>query len=321
MRKQIYLILYQLLPKVIQKYLVMQDKPIYYIENRGWFFIYHFLIFMVGGFRHIKEEKPKIYIPYMKEFLLDQDKNALAALSKRGDTDQAGPRRENGSKFSYSTAGINYEIMNFLKDEFIFMDSLAGVPNLDKVPFIYNHGEPVTLHYTGKNVHDAVYIYLRDLFLRKIPPTPIEGKKSVYITRRNSENITGNFGVRKRQVLNEDELCQMLAKYNFLYINLELLSLQEKINLFLTSKIILSPNSGGLTFSFLGNEKTTIIELIPAFEVGQYKQEWKQEHYKEMCEAVGVGYIRFQDMTYVEDELNMKVNVSSLDTLLSSLLS
>ena len=55
--------------------------------------------------------------------------------------------------------------------------------------------------------------------------------------------------------------------------------------------------------------------------MGQYKQEWKQEHYKEMCEAVGVGYIRFQDMTYVEDELNMKVNVSSLDTLLSSLLS
>jgi hypothetical protein len=63
------------------------------------------------------------------------------------------------------------------------------------------------------------------------------------------------------------------------------------------------------------------VELIPEFHVGQYKQEWKQEHYREMCESVGVPYIRFQKMTYVEDELNMKVDVDTLDTLLASLLS
>ncbi len=291
-------------------------EPIYYIENRGWYFIYHFLIFMVGGFRHISSEKPRVYIPYMKEFLLEQDKNALAALSKRGDNDQAGPKRENGSKFTYSTAGINYEIMNFLKDDFTFMDSIAGLPNIDSQAFLYNHGEPVILHQVGINVHPATHIYLRNLFLKHIPSTPVVKGKCVYITRKNSENITGNFGIKKRQVLNEDELIQMLDKFNCLYVNLETLKLEEKINLFLTSQVILSPNSGALTFSFLANQGTTIIELIPRFEPGQYKQEWKQEQYKEMCEAVGVSYIRFQEMTRVEEELNMCVNVKELEGVL-----
>jgi hypothetical protein len=276
---------------------------------------------MVGGFRHIKDKKPRVYIPYMKEFLLEEDRNALALLSNRGDKDQAGPKRENPTKFSYSTAGINYETLNFLKDDFIFMDSIAGLPNLQAETFIYNHGEPVTLHQTGMNVHPAVHLYLRDLFLRRLPSKEIVSGKYIYITRKNSENITGNFGVKKRQVLNESELIAMLDKYHFKYVNLEEYSLYEKIDLFQTAQVIISPNSGGLTFSFLANPKTTMIELMPNFKVGDYKQEWKQEHYKEMCEAVGVSYIRFQDMTYVEDELNMKVNVPSLDTLLSSLLS
>lgn len=298
----------------------MNSESIYYIENRGWYFIYHFMIFMVGGLRHIPEEKPILYIPYMKEFLLDIDMTALKQLSGRDDKDQAGPKRDGGASFTYSTAGINYEIMNFLKDKFTFIDSLAGIPHLEIVKFGYNHGEPCVLPRLGINVLPAVHVYLRDLFLSKLPARQVVPGKNIYITRRNSEKLTGNFGVKKRQVLNESELVAMLDKFNFKYVNLEEYSLLDKIELFQTSHIILSPNSGALTFCFLANPKTTIIELIPEFQAGQYKQDWKQEQYQEMCQAVDVPYIRFQKMTYVEDDLNMNVDIKSLENRLVSLL-
>ena len=297
----------------------MQYQPIYYIENRGWYFIYHFLVFMIGGLRHIQPKKPILYIPYMKENLLDADRDLLVALSQRGDNDQSGPMREGKGKFSYSSANINYEIMNFLKDIYTFVDSLAIVPNPTELHFIYNHGEPVTLHDYGVNVHPDTFPFLRQLFLQKLPNRSIQKGKYIYITRKDSENITGNFGVRKRQVLNENELVPMLDEFGFQYVNLETLPLEKKLELFQTSEIILSPNSGALTFSFLANTKATVIELMPEFKVGEYKQEWKQEQYKEMCEAVGVPYIRFQKMTYIEDELNMKVDVGELKSSLLTL--
>lgn len=277
------------------------------------------MMFMIGGLRHIQEEKPVVYIPYMKEFLLDIDMAALKQLSGRDDKDQAGPKRDGGTTFTYSTAGINYEIMNFLKDKFTFIDSLSGVPSLEKVRFVYNHGEPCVLPRLGINVLPAVHVYLRELFLSKLPSRQVVPGKNIYITRRNSEKLTGNFGVKKRQVLNEGEMMSMLDRFNFKYVNLEEYSLLDKIELFQTSQIILSPNSGALTFCFLANSKTTIIELIPEFQPGQYKQDWKQEHYQEMCQAVDVPYIRFQKMTYVEDELNMNVDIRALETVLSSL--
>lgn len=296
----------------------MSESSIYYIENRGWYFLYHFLIFMIGGLRHIQDKKPIIYIPYMKEFLLDIDKQALVQLSGRGDKDHAGPKREGGSKFTYSTAGINYELMNFLKDSFIFIDSLAGIPHLEQIQFRINHGEACVLPQLGINVLPAVHIYLRELFLSRLPPKSVQKGKYIYITRRNSDQITGNFGVKKRQVLNESELITMLDQYNFQYVNLEDYSLAEKLDLFQTSEIILSPNSAALTFCFLASPQTKIIELMPEFQPGQYKQEWKQEQYKEMCEAVGVPYIRFQQMTYVEDELNMRVHIAELEKTIRS---
>lgn len=298
----------------------MPEPSVYYIENRGWYFLYHFLMFMIGGLRHIKEEKPIVYIPYMKEFLLDIDRRALEHLSGRGDKDHAGPKREGGSKFTYSTAGINYEIMNFLKDSFVFVDSLAAIPHLEQVKFCMNHGEPCVLPQLGINLLPEVHVYLRNLFLSRLPSKTVIKGKYIYITRRNSDQITGNFGIKKRQVLNESELITMLDCYNFQYVNLEEYSLLEKLDLFQTSELILSPNSAALTFCFMTSPTTTIIELIPIFQPGQYKQEWKQEQYKEMCEAVGVPYIRFQQMTYVEDELNMRVNVSELEKIIQSVI-
>jgi len=298
----------------------MSETIIYYIENRGWFFLYHFLLFMIGGLRHIQEKKPVVYIPYMKEFLFDIDRQALEQLSGRGDKDHAGPKREGGSKFTYSTAGINYEIMNFLKDSFVFIDSLVGIPHLERIQFRVNHGEPCVLPQMGINVLPAVHVYLRDLFLSRLPAKSVVKGKYIYITRKNSDTLTGNFGIRKRQVLNETELVTMFDRYKFQYINLEDYSLAEKLDIFQTSEIIVSPNSAALTFCFVTSPKTTIIELMPAFQLGEYKQEWKQEQYKEMCEAVGTPYIRFQQMTYVEDELNMKVDIPELEKTISRLL-
>jgi hypothetical protein len=293
------------------------NQPIYYIENRNWLFIYHFLILMIGGLRHIKESNPVIYVPYIKEHMFDVDKKLLVKLSQQGN-DYSPIMLDKKGTFSYSVGGVHYEIMNLLKDKYTFIDSIAAFPYKENLQFIYHHGEPITLDTRGTNVHPDAIVFLRNLFSSLIEHRKPTKGKYIYITRKNSENISGHNGSRIRYVINEDELVTMLNKFNFQYVQLENYSFLEKIELFQTAEIILSPNSGGLTFSFMANTSSLIIELMPFFLPGQYKQHWKQEQFKEMCEAVGVPYFCFREMTYVEDNLNMCVNVSKLEEYLSS---
>lgn len=285
-----------------------EKEIIYYLENRGWPWIYHFLAYSMGGLQYIyKKDKPvKIYIPYMKKDIAPVDREYIARLTGRGDYEITYPYVYGGPNFSFTTADINYEIVHLFEPEFQFIDTLSGI-DLDAIEVRSFVGEP------GSNcsVPNITHVYLRNFVLSKIPTSIIEKGKRVYLTRKNSNNLTINNGILKRHVLNEDEMMEALIPLNFEYIHLENLSLKEKIHLFQTSEIILSPNSGGLTFSIFANHHTTIIELMPIFSIGdQYFT--KQEQFLEIGRAVGIDIHRFQEMKRVESELNMEVDVPKL---------
>jgi capsular polysaccharide biosynthesis protein len=63
--------------------------------------------------------------------------------------------------------------------------------------------------------------------------------------------------------LNENEVFNVLEKYGFKKVKLSTLSFIEKIQLFQSAKVIVSPHGAGLTNIVFCNPATKVIELFP----------------------------------------------------------
>jgi hypothetical protein len=184
--------------------------------------------------------------------------------------------------------GYHQESLDLIKDEYVVEEPPAGSV------IINNFGEPVNWDY----VDPQTYVFLRNLFLSKVELPAFDEKKYIYITRKNSEHRNpANAGVMKRQILNEDTFIPELVKMGFQIIQLEDYSFVEKIKLFYSSKLIISPNSGGLTMSMFANEKTHIVELM-ADNKSRYK--W----YKNMCVTFNIDYQRYGNMEVIGDSID-----------------
>ncbi|MBP0001581.1 MAG: DUF563 domain-containing protein [Cyanobacteria bacterium SID2] len=94
---------------------------------------------------------------------------------------------------------------------------------------------------------------VRDLFLpdlwKNIPQT-----KRLYIRRSFSKN---------RRVVDEEKLIGFLEQYNFESVELEGRSIQEQVQLFAESEIVISPHGAGLTNIIFCRPQTKVIELLP----------------------------------------------------------
>jgi hypothetical protein len=184
--------------------------------------------------------------------------------------------------------GYHQESLDLIKDEYVVEEPPAGSV------VINNYGEPVDWDY----VDPQTYVFLRNLFLSKVELPVFDEKKYIYITRKNSEHRNpANAGVMKRQILNEDTFIPELVKMGFQIIQLEDYSFAEKIKLFYSSKLIISPNSGGLTMSMFANPKTNVIEIMPD-NIGRYN--W----YKYICETFGIYYEKYTMMNVVGESLS-----------------
>ena len=75
----------------------------------------------------------------------------------------------------------------------------------------------------------------------------------IYISRKDS---------KRRIIVNEGKVEEMLAKYDFQSITLSELTLAERINLFSHAKIVISATGAGLTFLFLCQKGTKVIEIF-----------------------------------------------------------
>lgn len=116
---------------------------------------------------------------------------------------------------------------------------------------IGNHEPLITKE--RNQVEQSAILYLRKIFTRNIEPSYVENKKYIYISRN---------GKNRRELLNENELIPKLELLGFKIVKLEEESLEEKLDIFGTASIIISPGGGGLSLIFAANKKTKIIEII-----------------------------------------------------------
>jgi hypothetical protein len=112
---------------------------------------------------------------------------------------------------------------------------------------------PTFLTQFGSGYLPAPFIQkLRESFLPKRPSTK---SHRIYISRAKSAN-----SLKKRHILNEEELFDALKSMGFERYQLEDFSLQEKIELFYDAETVVGAYGGGLTH-ILFSDKINILEL------------------------------------------------------------
>ena len=281
-------------------------KVIYHIENRGSSFIYHWFMYMVAGFRHIKNGNPTSGIGGSGRF----EKN----VHLYNDLMNKPPYYI----FIKNFDGIDYQLqtLDLIKDEFILTDQI----NDDDI-VINNFGE--NLHMMdGDHIHNQwvqnsesdyedkieCYNFIKS-FENKITITDddilkYKGKK-FFLSRNKSHLLDGNSNLKRRHILNEDDILSSLSEYNIERIYLEDYDLIEKIKLFKLSDLIISPNSAGLLFSIYSSSSTKIVEL----NVSNPHQ--MSQQYLDICKSFKIPYLKI-NCEKVDHDDNMIVDINIL---------
>ena len=248
-------------------------RTIYSMQERNRGLIFHWIVLMIGGLRHIDIENKQI-----SPYYITMTEPKLTQLQK--------------------------ETFDIIKDKYEFIE----YPNSDDI-IINNFGEQVSsdaLRLGSNNIDPECYKFVNKLFSDRVEIDDTHKNKKYFISRNNSHKLLGNGGVKRRHILNENELVTKLKEYGIEFINLEDYSLKEKINIFRQSSLIVGPNSGGLLFSIF-SEKTNIVELnIPDRVSSTIINE-----YFDICKARNVPHFLFHTKR-VDNEDNMTVDVDEL---------
>jgi hypothetical protein len=169
-------------------------------------------------------------------------------------------------------------------------------------------------------IDPSVFLFLQDLFLSSIDDLNIEGYDRIYIRRNKSHFSLGNAtdiaqsNIKRRQILNEDELIEKLKELNFKILNLEDYHTKEKIKIFHNASVILGPNGGGMVHTFVSKPGTKYIEILP-LNPHQYI-----DQYKYQCKTLNLQFYRFQDVSKEDYLDNMTVNIDSLISYLKNII-
>ena len=281
----------------------MEGHTIYYMENRGFAFLFHFFMFTIGGLRHCEGKRPRIYIPYLRPSLKEFDRKIVESLCS--EEKDLNPTKDFPLDYNWKNLDVHYEICDLLKDKYEFLFTLEDFPNLESYTVVKCHGEPDTTWYKA-------FPFLKSLFEEIVGHASLNPTQYVYITRKGSQSISLHKGKLVRCILNEEELLDTLTPLGFQCIQLETLSFPDKIRLFQSSKIVLAPNTAALMFCLFSNKDSHIIEMIPRYIVGQYNTHWDQTQYQTMCEYMNLSYTRFQQFREVEDNLNAVIETEAL---------
>ena len=237
----------------------------YELEDRGYPNIYHWLILMLGGLRHIDTTNGPVHIS-IPAFLMKDHKWFI-----NGETTTDYLRKQ----------GYHLESLDIIKDIYTYTEPTSGAC----IQRLF--GEPMLGH---DRVHPDTYVFLRNLFSSRIPVQVVNEKKFIYITRKNSHINNAGSSNATRQILNEEDILPGLRALGFEILQFEDVSFKKKIEYFQTSSLIVSPNSAGLTFALFADKRSTVIEIRP--EEGAY-----MDHYKYICSALDIPFKRFTDVT------------------------
>ena len=239
----------------------MNNRVIFYIEHRGQDWIFHWMIYVISGLRYINTNlsrngngcnwgslwAPNVNIGKEQNIhLYDPSKvNLPFYICFR-----------NAEKF----LDFQKETLDLINDKFIVLMESDIKPD-DIV--IFNYGEKIL----DNPYHISLdgYKFIKNLFLPKINLENSKHKnKKYYLSRSRSHLLNANkndSNSKRRQILNEIELSEKLKEFGIETIFLEDYQIKEKIDIFHNSELIISPNSGGLTFTMFSTENTKIIEI------------------------------------------------------------
>jgi capsular polysaccharide biosynthesis protein len=199
---------------------------IYILKDTGGYF-YHYIVLELSLLRNLSkfpyEDKIYIHIPHLKKY--NQD--------------------------------YMYEAIKYFEPDVELVENIDNISKYNR--HIISDHEPLINDDRNMVCKEAI-LYLRDIFLRKIQYT-IEEKNYVFITREDSELLSNNIKIKRRQILNESELYEPLKSLGFKIIKLQDLSFSEKIKIFQTAALIVGPEGSNLTLSLVANKKAKIVSI------------------------------------------------------------
>jgi capsular polysaccharide biosynthesis protein len=166
------------------------------------------------------------------------------------------------------------ETLALLKPDFEFVE------NIDGYTIIHHDGAQCIMNYA---VDDHYYHFLREqILVKKGLESKIKPFRRIYISRSKSHLVTYPIGAKRRQLVNEHILTDMLKARGFECIYLEDYSLVDKIRIFQESDVIVTPNGGALICCYFANKNTKIISITcpnPA-----------ELHYYHMCKVLSIPF-------------------------------
>jgi capsular polysaccharide biosynthesis protein len=271
-------------------------KTIFYLEGRGGNYLYHFFIFNLGGLYYIEKKQYNIRGKQNTSVLLE-DKRKIVPIPTTQICYPIKIHMKNLIPFQRETFTI-------LKDKFELIEDLSTIKYDYEIVSIYGEN----------NIEEPKYNicpFLRNLFLEQIN-FEMKKDKRIFITRKDNEKYHGD--LLKRYIYNENELMLCLKKYNFEYIQLEDLSMYEKIKLFMESKIIVSSHSSALTLTLFSNKSAKIIEILNKGTRG-----FPHSQFMEISKVLDLQYHRYSNIK--EDyNGNFNLNVNDFEKYLIPLL-
>jgi hypothetical protein len=244
--------------------------PIYKIEEANKSFIFHWVVLMLGSLKDIDLTR-KIDICFDREDFNSYQKESFDLLS---------------------------DVINVVPNTCNWT-LLSSVKPLD---YTNNSEKPLVDH--------SVYHFLRKLFLSRVDNTfDTSDYDKIYICRGRSHLCEGNRednNIRRRQIVNEDEVVESLKDIGIKSIFFEDYTMSEKIQIMNNASLVVAPQSGGLTFTLFANHNTDIVEIYPP-NPHQYC-----DQYIDVCRALDISFRRFTEVEKVDIYDNMLVDTEKL---------
>lgn len=280
-------------------------ERVYFMHNRGSQYLYHFIVFQLGGLYYI-----------LNNLKLQIGKDTLEKCEFKTLNNLTETQKKN---INYQIKPIKIlfsgNILDFHKEAFEILNEDIQLITINDIKENYyfeeSYGVTLTNNLLGDELQQ-ILPFLRNLFLSKLHFN-FEKNKKIFITRKKSENQHN--GILKRYILNEEELMEkVLKKYNFEFIQLENYNFKEKIMLFNTSSIILSSHSGSLTFSIFANKNTKIIEILNKGTSG-----FVHGHYQNITNILGLNYFKYANIKE-DSNGNFNININDFDNYLKNII-
>ncbi len=98
------------------------------------------------------------------------------------------------------------------------------------------------------------YLFSRSLFAEEINQSKQEPKTRIYVQRGK---------VKRRKIINEKEVINLLAYYGFQSVTMEGKAIEEQAKIFAQAEAIIAPHGAALTNLLFIQPETKVIELLP----------------------------------------------------------